>query len=154
MITNKWIPGFEDFSDALDIRETVFIREQHCPVDVERDAFDKTSLHLVVYDGKKPVGCGRIVAKPDYYKLGRIAVLKEERGRHYGDLIVRLLLFKSFDMGAKEVRLDAQETASSFYERFGFMRTGGPFLEANIVHIPMAVSKDDVRYPSSCHADE
>ena len=56
MITNKWIPGSEDFSDALNIRETVFIHEQHCPVDIERDAFDKTSLHLVVYDEKKTCG--------------------------------------------------------------------------------------------------
>jgi predicted GNAT family N-acyltransferase len=152
MITNEWIPGFDDYSDALNIRETVFIKEQHCPEDIERDEWDGVSLHLVVYDNKKPVGCGRIVIKGDYYKLGRIAVLKEERGRHIGDLIVRLLLFKSFDMGIGTVRLDAQITAENFYKRFGFVTTGGEFMEAGIRHVPMRVTADEVLYPSSCHS--
>ena len=93
-------------------------------------------------------------SEADHYKLGRIAVLKEERGRHYGDLIVRLLLFKSFDDGEPmRSRLDAQINASEFYKRFGFVQTGDLFLEANIEHIPMAVSADNVRYPSDCHHD-
>jgi len=151
MVTNKWIPGFEDYRDALDIRETVFIKEQHCPEDIERDELDSTSLHLVVYDNKKPVGCGRIVIKGDYYKLGRIAVLKEERGKHFGDLIVRLLLFKSFNMGVDTVKIDAQATAETFYTRFGFVPTGDSFMEAGMLHVPMMVTSDNVLYPSACH---
>jgi predicted GNAT family N-acyltransferase len=150
MVTNKWINGDEDFSEALKIRETVFIKEQNCPVSIERDGDDKSSIHLVLYGNNKAVGCGRITFKKGYYKIGRIAVLKPMRGNHYGDLIVRLLLFKSFKMGADEVRLNAQTQALEFYKRFGFNPIGKIFMEAGIEHISMKVTSENVVYPSDC----
>jgi predicted GNAT family N-acyltransferase len=150
MITNKWIENGGDYSDALDIRKTVFVDEQHCPIDIERDQYDKTAIHVVLYEGNKAVGCGRIIVMKDYFKLGRIAVLKEERGKHYGDMIVRLLLFKSFNMGAPEVRLGSQLQATGFYEKFGFESYGENYLEGGIAHQSMRVFVETVKYPSSC----
>ena len=143
--------GVEDITDALKIRESVFINEQNCPPEIERDEHDKTAMHLVLYVNDAPVGCGRIVPGQDDFKLGRIAVLKPQRGKHYGDLILRLLLFKSVEMGAKQIRLGAQVSAVAFYERFGFAADGEDYMEAGIAHTPMVVKAEDVLYPSDCH---
>lgn len=150
MVTNKWIEGKSDYSEALAIRKTVFIDEQNCPVEIERDELDNTAVHLVLYNDSKAVGCGRIIMQKDYSKIGRIAVLKDERGNHFGDVIVRLLLFKSFKLGAKEVRLGAQTHALKFYKRFGFKAYGETFVEAGIDHIAMKVTCNKVVYPSDC----
>jgi len=150
MVTNRWFKGNEDISEALRIREEVFIKEQKCPIEAERDETDRDALHLVVYSEDIPIGCGRIEINTYYYKIGRIAVLKPERGKHYGDLIVRLLLFKSFDMGASEVLLGAQVHAAEFYKRFGFEPIGEIFMEAGIEHVGMKVTKEKLVYPSDC----
>lgn len=151
MVTNRWFLGVEDITDALSIRKKVFIDEQSCPIEIERDAYDKGAMHVVLYAQDKPVGCGRIVVKDTCFKLGRIAVLKHARGKHYGDLILRLLLLKSFNMGAIKVRLGAQINAATFYQRFGFVAYGKNYIEANIEHVPMQVTKEQVKYPSDCN---
>ena len=151
MVTNRWFLGADDISDAMMIRDTVFVEEQGCPVDIEHDEYDKTAMHLVVYADGSPVGCARMVPQEDGFKLGRIAVLKEERGKHYGDLIMRLLLFKAFQMGANQAHLGAQKHAADFYARFGFVRDGENYMEAGIEHVPMKVTADTVDYPSACH---
>ncbi|MEX1308100.1 MAG: GNAT family N-acetyltransferase [Eubacteriales bacterium] len=151
MVTNRWFLGVDDISDAMMIRDTVFIAEQGCPVNIEHDKYDKTAMHLVLYADGAPVGCARMVPQETGFKLGRIAVLKEERGKHYGDLIMRLLLFKAFQMGAKEAHLGAQLHAADFYARFGFVRDGENYMEAGIEHVPMKVTADTVDYPSECH---
>ena len=54
----------------------------------------------------------------EYYKIGRIAVKKECRGKKYGDFIVRMLVDKAFTMGAKEVFVGnlKNETAQKYME--------------------------------------
>jgi len=151
MITNRWFLGADDISDALSIRDSVFVKEHSVDKQDEFDTLDKSALHLVLYADKIAVGCARMVSQDGYFKFGHIAVLKEHRGKHYGDLIMRLLLFKAFDMGAKEARLDALPKASAFYQRFGFMRCADDVLNAGIARIPMKVIADDVKYPSACH---
>jgi len=153
MVTNEWITG-GDITDALNIRKTVFVDEQKCPIEVERDTHDQTATHLVVYANNQPVGCGRIVDMGDYIKLGRIAVLKSERGKHYGDMIVRLLLFKSFNMGAAQVRIGAQLHVVDFYKKFGFETHGDIYEEGGLKHRSMKVFVETVKYPSSCKGDK
>jgi len=151
MITNRWFLGVEDISDAWMIRNKVFVEEQGNPAEAEHDDIDKTALHLVVYADGSAVGCARMAPCVDGFKLSRIAVLKEARGKRYGDLIMRLLLFKAFQMGAKTVSLDAKETAVDFYSRFGFVRNGEPICGACQCCLPMTVSAETVQYPSECH---
>lgn len=150
MVTNRWFLGVDDISDAMMIRDTVFVEEQNVPLEIEHDKYDKTALHLVVYADGVPVGCARMVPQEAGFKFGRIAVLKEERGKHYGDLIMRLLLFKAFQMGASQAHLGAQLHAAQFYTRFGFVRDGENYWEAGIEHVPMQVTADTVEYPSDC----
>ena len=39
--------------------------------------------------------------------------------------------------GGEQIYLNAQEYAVGFYEKYGFIKQGKPFLEANIVHYKM-----------------
>ena len=152
MVTNKWMTG-KGYEDALNIRKVVFVDEQKCPIEIERDDYDATAIHMVLYADDVAVGCGRIVDMGEYFKLGRIAVLKSERGKHYGDMIVRLLLFKSFNMGASVVRLGAQLHVLDFYKKFGFEAYGDIYVEGGMKHRHMKVFVETVKYPSACKDD-
>jgi len=119
------------------IRETVFIHEQHVPVEMEWDEFDEISLHvLAVNSFGEPVGTARLL--PDGH-IGRMAVLKEWRRKGFGSAMLLRLLEESKRLGMKEVELNAQTTAIQFYTRFGFIVASKGFMEAGIPHVKMTL---------------
>ncbi len=139
MITTEILQGgIDSLDDAYMVREAVFIKEQGVHVDLERDEHDLKAVHIVVYDGKEPVACGRVIF-PDNNTatLGRIAVLKEHRGSGYGDLVVRMLIRHAFDSGYEKQYVHSQLPARGFYEKLGFKAYGDEYMEAGIMHISM-----------------
>ncbi len=117
------------------IRETVFVHEQQVPVELEWDEFDEISLHVLAKNLQGlPVGTARLL--PDGH-IGRMAVLKEWRGKGYGSAMLLRLLEESKKRDMKKVILNAQTTAIQFYAKFGFMVTGEEFMEAGIPHVEM-----------------
>lgn len=133
----KWSKGKEDFKDASMIREEVFVKEQNVPIEIEMDEFDDPAHHIIIYENHKPVTVGRLLEKENHYVIGRIAVLKEFRGKQYGKVVMENILTKAKDLGAKEIRLHAQFYAKNFYEKLGFEAYGEIFDEAGIDHISM-----------------
>ena len=67
------------------IREVVFIKEQSVPKEEEWDGHDEESWHFLALSGtKRPIGCARLMQSG---QIGRMAVLKENRGLGVGDLL-------------------------------------------------------------------
>ncbi len=119
------------------IREAVFIHEQHVPVELEWDEFDEISLHaLAINLLGEPVGTARLL--PDGH-IGRMAVLKEWRRKGFGGAMLMRLLKESKRQGMKEVILNAQTTAIQFYTRFGFIVASKEFMDAGIPHVKMTL---------------
>ena len=150
MITNKWILGSEDLTLPREIRREVFIEEQHVPAELEMDDEDRTAVHAVIFDDDRCVATGRLWFDGTSFRLGRCAVLREYRGQGIGDLLVRLLLVRAFQSGARELTAHAQLHARAFYERFGFRAVGEPFEEAGIQHVTMVLPVSEAVFPSSC----
>jgi predicted GNAT family N-acyltransferase len=122
-------------AQAGHIRELVFVREQGVPAEIEMDAQDPQCEHALAYgaDGAA-LGTGRLL--PDGH-VGRMAVLKEWRGRGVGALLLQALVDRARARGDAAVRLNAQTTAAGFYRRYGFEASGPGFVEAGIPHVPM-----------------
>lgn len=142
MVQGKYLYYGDDLTDVYYIRRKVFIEEQGIPEENEFDENDQISVHALVYDNEddnKPVATGRVYHDGINYRIGRIAVLKEERGKYYGDFIVRLLVNKAFMSGAEEVKISAQTLAVPFYEKIGFKTYGDIYEEDGSDHIAMEV---------------
>ena len=122
-------------ADARPIRLTVFVEEQRVPVEIEWDDQDETSLHALAYteDGKA-IATGRLL--PDGH-IGRMAVLKEWRGKGVGGAILERLVTVARERGDKKIELFAQTHAIPFYHRYGFVENGEIFEEAGIPHQAM-----------------
>ena len=120
------------------IRTTVFIREQQVPVDLEWDEFDMISTHFLVFNNhREAVGTARLL--PDGH-IGRMAVLKEWRGKGYGSAILKKILKELRARHMQKAMLNAQISAVKFYERFGFQQVSGEkFFEAGIPHVKMRI---------------
>jgi predicted GNAT family N-acyltransferase len=142
MVETKWLFGTQDIKEALDIRYDVFVREQGVAEGLEKDEMDAYARHILVYDNKTPVATGRLYLDGSRYMMGRIAVRKDFRGKGYGDLVVRVMLLKAFELGADEVHIHAQMGVRGFYEKRGFTAYGEPYMEAGIPHINMKITKE------------
>ncbi len=117
---------------AVPVRYAVFVEEQKVPADIELDEFDPLSLHALAIDRQgRVVGTGRLL--PDGH-IGRMAVLREARGRGVGSALLQALMQAARARGDREIALSAQTHAIPFYVRFGFIAEGGEYDDAGIPH--------------------
>jgi len=121
-------------SHASPIRFTVFCEEQGVPREIELDEHDSQSIHAIAYEGTDAVGTARLL--PDGH-IGRMAVLKDWRGRGIGGLMLQKLMERAKARGDREIVLSAQVHAVPFYRANGFMEDGSEYLEAGIRHQEM-----------------
>ena len=138
----------DDISECLAIRREVFGEEQQFLTAASENLEDKEAIFVLAYETNEQgerfsVATGRLIFLEDRFKIGRIAVKKEFRGKHYGDFIVRMLIDKAFSMGAKEVFVGAQAHAIPFYERIGFIGQKEEYFEDGIYHLVMKIVSSD-----------
>ena len=143
MIKAYFLMGIENLAPALDIRKAVFVDEQGFSPEGEQDEFDRQALHVIVEDGA-PCGTGRLYFDGKKWCIGRVAVLKEKRGQHLGDLVMRMLLNQALGMKLESVYVGAQQQAVGFYEKYGFEPCGDAYMDEHCPHIPMRASMQKV----------
>ena len=124
---------------AQTVRTKVFVQEQGIAPEDEWDAEDASALHAVLFDvNGQALGNARLLQpSANVAKVGRMAVLKEARGRGYGARLLQALIRCARERDHKEVRLSAQRTAQRFYAAHGFVEVGEPFDEVGIPHVEM-----------------
>lgn len=121
-----------DYADLRAVRDPVFLVEQQVPAEIESDAADPICRHVLARDDEgRPIGTARLT--PDG-RIGRMAVLREWRGRGVGAAMLQTLLDVARDRRYDAVELHAQVDAIGFYQRFGFVGEGEEFVEAGIRH--------------------
>ena len=125
------------------IRTEVFTKEQGISIEIDQDDYDINSDHVIIYEDNVAVGTGRIINKEDTWLIGRIAVLKNYRGKHYGDLIVRKLVDYGLKNGYNKIVVHSQVQVLNFYRRIGFVEYGDVYLEAGIQHKSMYIDEDN-----------
>lgn len=136
----KIIPPGHDLSDPQSVRTKVFIQEQGFTQEQEYDEMDEKAYHVVVYQQGKPIATSRFFPSPKdplEYRFGRIAVLKEERGKGYGNVLLQTMEEAAKKQGATSLWLDAQIQATPFYQKQGFVIIGTEHLDGGVPHIEM-----------------
>lgn len=127
-----------ELTQALAVRQAVFIVEQKIDEAEEYDGLDDSSLHFIAVSDGKIVGTARVrFPSAEYAKIERMAVLKEFRRCGVGAGILALI---EKELEARKVPvavLHAQIAAAPFYESRGYKPIGAHFYEAGIEHSRM-----------------
>ena len=124
------------YEDSLLIRQSVFISEQHVNPAIEIDDKEKDCVHLVAYNQQeKAVATARLFPlSPSSFKIQRVAVVKELRGKKYGNAIMKKIEEIAKEKHIKKLVLGAQNYAIPFYEKLGYSTEGEEYEEAGILH--------------------
>ena len=120
---------------AHNIRYEVFVIGQNCPEEIEWE-FEEESTHFLVYDNGEAVATARHRKTKNGYKLERFAVLESERGKSYGNIVLKAILADLADFNGL-IYMHAQIQVLPFYEKVGFIKEGALFEEAGIKHYKM-----------------
>ena len=151
MIPNDFTVSTADWANEDDrnacrtVREQVYILEQKVREEDEWDEFDEPSRHVLARDAQgNPIGTGRLTPN---MMIGRMAVLREWRGREVGAMLLGTLLEQARALHYPAIELHAQTQAVGFYERFGFERYGDEFVECDIAHVHMRMDLEPLEPP-------
>jgi len=120
----------------LRLRVDVFVVEQDCPYpELDGRDLEPDAVWVWAADDDTVVGTLRILTEPDgTRRIGRVATAASARSSGVASDLMRHALGLCTH---QPVTLDAQEHLESWYERFGFTRSGPRFVEDGIPHIPM-----------------
>jgi predicted GNAT family N-acyltransferase/gamma-glutamylcyclotransferase (GGCT)/AIG2-like uncharacterized protein YtfP len=126
-----------DLEKAFAIRMRVFVKEQGVPPEIELDRDDKRAIHFLATVTGRAVGTARVVMRHGGAKIGRMAVLKNYRGKGVGKTLLQRAIVSAKAEGAEKIYLHAQVPVIGFYEKMGFRCAGPVFDEAGIPHRKM-----------------
>jgi ElaA protein len=125
---------------ALQLRNEVFVVEQNC-VFQDADDKDQSSYHLLGFYHDKLVAYTRLVPPGVAYdepSIGRVITSPSVRGTGAGKKLMDVSIEKIYQLyGMHPIKIGAQLYLKKFYEGFGFVQTGEPYLEDGIPHIYM-----------------
>ena len=131
--TYKKLIGLND--DIIKIRTAVFIDEQGFKD--EFDETDKTCTHIVLYDEEKPIATCRYFKEGENYHIGRVAIIKEYRGKHLGNKIMQIAENEIKNGGGRITEVSAQVRVSEFYKKLGYNKVGDIYFDEICEHIRM-----------------
>ncbi|MEQ1769765.1 MAG: GNAT family N-acetyltransferase [Devosia sp.] len=132
------VPYMSDLSLlAMALRREVFVVEQHVPPEVEADALDLTSTHVVALADGNLVGTLRIVFLDAHVKIGRVAVKASARGRGVASAMMHHAMALARARGETKFYLTAQTDKLALYEKLGFVAYGEEFQDGGMPHLAM-----------------
>jgi len=122
--------------EANAIRQKVFVEEQMVDPALEYDEFESVAVHYILYVNSDPVATARWRETDKGIKLERFATLSSHRNKGLGAILLQDIMEDVLDAD-KKIYLHSQLKAIPFYERFGFVKVGEQFSEADIEHFEM-----------------
>jgi ElaA protein len=125
--------------DVWRLRQEVFVVEQESVyADLDGRDDEPGTRHVLLRDGTRLVGYARVLDDGDTWRIGRVVLAEEARGRGLADPLMTTALKVCVD---RDVVLDAQTPLAKWYQSMGFEVTGEEFLDGGIPHLPMRLKR-------------
>lgn len=127
----------QDHPELIALRTEVFVHEQKVPASLEIDGLDPQCLHVKALDAQDHIiGTARLL--PNNY-VGRMCVRKAFRKSGVGGRMLEYFIDYARRHQLPALMLNAQTSAQSFYQKYGFKADSKIFMEADIAHIHMTL---------------
>jgi ElaA protein len=134
----------QELYQILRLRSEVFVVEQNC-VYQDIDNKDQKALHLFGILEGEIIAYSRLFKPGDYFEfssIGRVVVAEKHRDKNFGHaLIDQSILEIKNRFKVENITISAQLYLKKFYESHGFKATSEMYLEDDIPHIEMKITK-------------
>jgi ElaA protein len=136
----------EQLYELIKLRVDVFVVEQTCPYpDLDNKDRAEGAHHLLGYRHGKIIAYSRLLGPGISYKnvsFGRVAIDKSSRGTGLGQELISTALDHCQTLWPNQsIDIGAQEYLFEFYKGYGFKAISEVYLEDDIPHVDMRLSK-------------
>lgn len=105
------------------------------PEELEKE---KNDLHIAAFDEDELLGCCVLTPVSEHtLRLRQMAVNGDMQMKGIGASIISFAENLARDKGYQSIIMHARNTATGFYEKFGYKRVGQEFMEVNLPHYVM-----------------
>lgn len=115
----------EEWAAMHDIRRRVLFAPGRHAYEIEYnpdhpdDRAEDNVPHILMLD-EKPIGVARLDLKGDRAVVRLVAILPEHQRNGFGEMMDRMLTEKAWELGVKQMRVNAAPDAVGFYEKTGW----------------------------------
>ena len=136
----------EQLYELLKLRVDVFVVEQACPYpELDNKDCVEGAYHFLGYQHGKMVAYTRLLSPRISYNnvsLGRVVIEKSSRGTGLGQKLISTALDHCQKLWPNQhIDIGAQEYLLEFYRGYGFKAISEVYLEDDIPHIDMRLSR-------------
>lgn len=151
LVQGKILSNQDDLLEVYDIRRKVLIEEIGLSESDVFNDYDSFALHAIIYEGDeiRPVATGSIKFDGSHCCINNLAVLKDFRGKGYGDFTMRMLIGKAFQSGINRIYLVTNLNCVEFFKTFGFREYMGEDSESKSYFKEMVLYEE--WYITGCH---
>ena len=129
----------DEYRNELELRDKVLRKPLGMNLYDENLEADKNDVHIGAFINKRMVGVLILTGlNSKDIKMRQVAVDDDFRAMKIGTEMVRFAEEYSKKKGYSTMLLNARKTAVAFYEKMGYKKMSGEFLEINIPHYKMS----------------
>ena len=124
MITSVWYGPGQPHEAVAAIAREVLVEEKHTDATQVFDMQDGYSYHLLLRVNDTDVAIGRLsYVRAGVGQIGCVAVRKNWRRQGLGDAVVKVLMYRAWDLELRRVRVLTDAENAAFFRRLGFTET-------------------------------
>jgi len=130
--------GIDEYDQTVALRDEILRRPLGLAFSPEELTEEKGSFHLACWQGNMLAAC--LVLKPlsgQQIRMCQLAVRTDSQSKGLGRTLVNYSESFAGRHGYREIIMHARETALGFYEKLGYRKEGGRFVEVTIPHFLM-----------------
>jgi len=127
--------GTKEYQQLLELRYAILREPLGLGFNEEELQKEKDYLHIASFEDDELLGCCMLVeVNRNTLQLRQMAVKDNLQRKGIGASIIYFAEKLSKDKGYKKIMMHARDSAIGFYEKFGYIVKGEPFIEVNVPH--------------------
>lgn len=127
--------GTKEYQQLLDLRYAILREPLGLGYKEEELQKEKNYIHIAAFEEDELLGgCMLIDVGNNTLQLRQMAVKDNLQRKGIGASIICFAENLSKDKGYKKIMMHARDSAIGFYEKFGYVSKGEPFIKVNVPH--------------------
>ncbi|MDB5230990.1 MAG: acetyltransferase, family [Chitinophagaceae bacterium] len=130
--------GSKEYKQMVELRKFILRKPLGLDFTAEELEREKSDILIGCFDDDKMEGCCMLTDEGNKTtRLRQMAILAGLQGKGMGRVLMQFAENIARDRGYKKLTMHARQSAAGFYEKLGYKKVGGPFMEVTILHYLM-----------------
>ena len=130
--------GSPEYQQMVQLRNDILRKPLGIAFQKEELEQEADDILIGAFEDAKLLGCCMLIeTEPGTVRLRQMAVPKNLQGKGVGRALMQFAENIARDRGYRKITMHARKTATGFYEKLGYVISGGEFMEVTLPHVVM-----------------